>query len=132
MECVKCGAELSDSEVECPNCGVIVSKARATPPPRDPALGSEGSVPSPGHRKYHYLVTPFHGRIRAGQGIQEVSSQLQDPINHYAAYGWEFVQVGSGRKRKPHGERGVPCGLLRARQFPAFVRPGRLSSSSRR
>lgn len=95
MECMKCGAQLTGSEVECPSCGVIVSKARATPPPRDPALTPEGSTPPAGYRKYHYLVAPFHGHIRAGQGIQEVSSQLQDLINHYAAYGWEFVQVGS-------------------------------------
>lgn len=93
MECVKCGAELTGSEIDCPSCGVVVSKARATPPPRDPA--PEASRPLAGDRKYHYFVAPFHGNIRAGQGVQEVSTQLQGLINHYAAYGWEFVQVGS-------------------------------------
>jgi hypothetical protein len=95
MECVKCGAELTGSEVECPSCGVIVSKARETPPPHNSTDAAESPVPPQRSRKYHYLVAPFHGNIRAGQGIQEVSSQLQDLINHYAAYGWEFVQVGS-------------------------------------
>ncbi len=28
--CVKCGAEIDDACVECPNCGVILAKARAT------------------------------------------------------------------------------------------------------
>jgi hypothetical protein len=95
MDCVKCGAELTGSEVECPGCGVIVSKARSAPLPTTPAHGQKGIGPRPEDRKYHYLVEPFHGNIRAGQGIQEVSSQLHDLINHYAAYGWEFVQVGS-------------------------------------
>lgn len=94
MKCVKCGVELAGSELECPSCGVIVSKARAVPPPRPPSESLENSTRPGANRKYHYLVVPFHGQIRAGQGIGEVSSQLQDLINHYAGYGWEFVQIG--------------------------------------
>jgi len=95
MECVKCGAELVGSETECPGCGVIISKARATPPPQPPIDAGQRESPPVGSRKYHYMVAPFHGQIRAGQGIEQVSSQLQELINHYAGYGWEFVQVGT-------------------------------------
>lgn len=95
MECLKCGAELTGSETECPSCGVIISKARAAPLPRPPTDSPEYPPAPMGARKYHYLVAPFHGHIRAGQGIEQVSSQLQDLINHYAAYGWEFVQIGT-------------------------------------
>lgn len=94
MECVKCGAELTGSETECPSCGVIISKARVAPPPRPSTAEDRSSPPPTGSRKYHYLVAPFHGHIRAGQGMDQVSSQLEDLINHYAAYGWEFVQIG--------------------------------------
>jgi len=74
---------------------VIVSKARATPPPEDPTPQADDSAAPQVSQRYHYLVVPFHGNIRAGQKIGEVSSQLQDIINHYASYGWELVQVGS-------------------------------------
>jgi len=94
MECPKCGAELAGSETECPSCGVILSKARATPPPQPKIDLAQSEAPPPGARKYHYMVAPFHGHIRAGQGVEQVSAQLQDLINHYAGYGWEFVQVG--------------------------------------
>lgn len=97
MECVKCGAELTGSETECLSCGVIISKARvgSASPPRPPVGGAEDVSAPIGARNYHYRVAPFHGRIRAGQGIEQVSSQLQDLINQYAAYGWEFVQVAT-------------------------------------
>jgi len=95
MECVKCGAELEGSETECPSCGVIVSKARATPPPQPPIDVAQSESPPIGGRQYYYMVAPFHGHIRTGQGVEQVSSQLQEVINHYAAYGWEFVQIGT-------------------------------------
>ena len=83
MKCVKCGAELHGEESECSECGVILSKARVKPLPAEPV------------RRFHYLVAPFHGHLRAGQGIEQVSAQLQGLIDHYASHGWELVQFGS-------------------------------------
>jgi len=95
MECVKCGAELKGTEAECPHCGVIVSKARPTPPSAEFSVASQARGGLTPARRFHYLVAPFHGQLRGGQGIEVVSSQLQELINHYGAHGWEFVQVGS-------------------------------------
>lgn len=95
MDCVKCGAELTGSEVECPSCGVIPSKARTSPPTRRSTAEESEPVATAGIHEYHYLVAPFHDQLRAGQDVTKVSAQLRDLINHYAAYGWEFVQIGS-------------------------------------
>jgi hypothetical protein len=93
MDCVKCGAELTGSEAECPTCGVILSKARTTPPPRDPVARGDDAGARPTGGVYQYLVIPFRGNIRSAQKVEVVSAQLQDLINHYASYGWELVQV---------------------------------------
>jgi hypothetical protein len=74
---------------------VILSKARTSPPPRESAAEGNGPVATPEIHDYHYLVAPFHGQLRAGQNITNVSAQLRDLINHYASYGWELVEIGS-------------------------------------
>ena len=43
--------------------------------------------------KYQYVVVPFIGQIKSRQSAAEVSVQLQNLINHYAAQGWEFYQL---------------------------------------
>ena len=42
---------------------------------------------------YTYTVAPFMGILKSGGNAGEVSSQLEQLINEYAAKGWEFYQL---------------------------------------
>jgi hypothetical protein len=44
---------------------------------------------------YQYIIVPFQGQLKSGQGVQDVSTQLQSLVNHYASQGWEFCELGS-------------------------------------
>lgn len=43
--------------------------------------------------QYTYKVVPFIGKIKNGQGAQEVSKQLQSMIDAHVNDGWEFYQL---------------------------------------
>jgi hypothetical protein len=44
---------------------------------------------------FKYTVSPFLGKLNAGENIQEVAKQLETLINRYSETGWEFVAVTS-------------------------------------
>ena len=44
--------------------------------------------------KYQYHAVPFIGKIKGGQSAADVSAQLTNTLNNYAAQGWELYQLG--------------------------------------
>lgn len=42
---------------------------------------------------YTYKVVPFIGKIKSNQTAADVSAQMQDLINSFAAQDWEYVSM---------------------------------------
>ncbi len=86
--CANCGYENSSNRSTCKNCRqpLIVS----TPPER--ILEEDRSS-----AEYRYLVVPFVGKLRAGvfdlENANKVTEQLQNLINSYTVYGWDFYRI---------------------------------------
>ncbi len=59
------------------------------------ALGPSARPAPRKSARYKYHIVPFVGELRIGQGVEIVSRQLADMINHQSSEGWEFDSVNS-------------------------------------
>lgn len=86
--CAVCGYENSSNRKTCKNC-------------RESLIASTSSEVITDEEKstaeYRYLVVPFMGKLKRGvfdlESANKVSEQLQDLINRYTVYGWDFYRV---------------------------------------